>query len=311
MKPEDVKALRCPETGQPLRWFGALDARGHLLIGRLDTEGDGPSGGTEGDGPSGGTGGGGATWPVSNGIPNLFREAAVSKRDRFMRSIYNRTSALHDPAVKVLLPLFQHRRETEDQLREAYLPRMALGALPKDRPARILEVSVGTGANLPRLWRHLPKGQAVEVWGLDLSAGMVAEGRRKGRITWDGPPDAPQQAVRVVLGDAHHLPFADGYFDRVFHVGGINGFGDIDQALREMARVARPGTPIVVVDEQLDASRPANLWHRLTFKAVTFYDSEPHSPVRRLPAEAQILADEQPSRFFYALTWCMPGAART
>lgn len=291
MKPEDVKALRCPETGRALRWHGALDARGHLLSGRLDAEG------------------GGATWPVSNGLPSLYREATVSKRDRFMRAIYNRTSALHDPAVKVLLPLFQHRRETEGQLREAYLGRMELSKLPTDRPARILEVSVGTGANLPRLWRRMPAGQAVEVWGLDLSAGMVAEGRRKGRISFEGPQGSPEQAVRVVLGDAHQLPFADGYFDRVFHVGGINGFGDVAQALSEMARVARPDTPIVVVDEQLDASRPANLWHRLTFKAVTFYDSEPRSPVHRLPSGAHLVADEQPSRFFYALTFRMPAAS--
>lgn len=96
---------------------------------------------------------------------------------------------------------------------------------------RVLEVSVGTGANLPHLARHI--GPAGEIIGLDLSAGMMKVAReRYQRLA---------VPVRFVRGDACHLPFASDSFDAVFHFGGLNTFGDIPGALREMVRVARPG----------------------------------------------------------------------
>jgi ubiquinone/menaquinone biosynthesis C-methylase UbiE len=50
-------------------------------------------------------------------------------------------------------------------------------------------------------------------------------------------------------GEAERLPFRDAIFDVVFHVGGINFFNDRARAIREMIRVARPGTRIVIADE--------------------------------------------------------------
>ncbi|KKK91698.1 hypothetical protein LCGC14_2710340, partial [marine sediment metagenome] len=38
-------------------------------------------------------------------------------------------------------------------------------------------------------------------------------------------------------------------FDVVFHMGGINFFNDKAQAIREMVRVAKAGTKLVIVDE--------------------------------------------------------------
>jgi len=58
-----------------------------------------------------------------------------------------------------------------------------------------------------------------------------------------------RQAALLVQGAAEHLPFVDRAFDSVLHMGGINFFNDKAQALREMVRVAKPGTKIVIVDE--------------------------------------------------------------
>ncbi len=279
MTPADAAHLRCPQTGAPLRFDGTLDARGHLATGHLRPPGAGP------------------TWRVLDGLPRLYREAQVARADRFMRRFYDGLPRAHDPAVKVLLPLLQGFSETEDRLRDAYIARLDLGSLPTDRPVHILEVGVGTGANLPRVRAALPPGADVRLWGLDLSAGMIGRLRASGRAT----------DVRLLIGDAHHLPFAPQHFDRVFHVGGINGFGDARRALAEMARVARPGTPIVVCDEQLDPSRDHSWFHRLAFQAVTFYDDDPRAPTHLLPPGARVIADEQPTRFFYSLTWTQPG----
>ena len=279
---DDVARLRCPEGGGRLSFEGTAPG-GWLEHGRL-VRGDG--------GPS---------WPVIDALPRLYRDEQVVGPDRLMRHIYDGLPRLHDPVVKYTLPLFQ-TGGTEGQLRNAYLQRIAFGSLqPRadGQPVRILEVSVGAGANIPLIYRDLPAGLPVELWGLDLSVGMMAVTRRKLARN-------PAWRVRLVAGDAHHLPFDDHSFDRVFHVGAIGGFNDPAAALAEMGRVARPGSPIVVVDERLDPSRRHRLLHRLAFRAITFYDDDPHAPVEQLPPRAVDVRDEQISRFYYCLSFRMP-----
>ena len=67
--------------------------------------------------------------------------------------------------------------------------------------------------------------------------------------------EALQCPVHFVRADACHLPFADDTFDAVFHFGGLNTFGDVAAALREMVRVAKRGAPIVAGDEGMSESR--------------------------------------------------------
>jgi ubiquinone/menaquinone biosynthesis C-methylase UbiE len=116
-------------------------------------------------------------------------------------------------------------------------------------------------------------------------------------------------SVRLLMTDAHALPFPDHSFDRVFHVGGISGYRDIRKALAEMARVAVPGTPVVVVDEQLDPAYRWSPYHRLAFFSITFYDPGSHCPTELLPEGAEGIIEEQISRFYYCLTFRMPPAA--
>ena len=116
-----------------------------------------------------------------------------------------------------------------------------------DAPAggRVLEVAVGTGANLPFLSRLVgPEGQII---GADLSMAMIDVARRRARSL--------PSSVYFVRADACHLPFADDTFDAVFHFGGLNMFGDVGAALREMVRVAKPGAPIVAGDEGMSEAR--------------------------------------------------------
>ena len=59
----------------------------------------------------------------------------------------------------------------------------------------------------------------------------------------------------LFLGTAEALPFKDESFDSVFHIGGINFFSDKRRAIEEMIRIARPGTNIVIVDENERGAR--------------------------------------------------------
>lgn len=136
-----------------------------------------------------------------------------------------------------------------------------------------LEVSAGTGTNLPLLREYV--GREGRVIGLDISAGMLRRSRRRrGRRV---RPD-------LVLGDAERLPFRDSSFDAVLHHGGIAEFGDKRAALAEMARVAKEGGKVVVCDPGLPPDRPARWINRLLLKLQPLYASPP--PVDLLPAEA-------------------------
>ena len=85
--------------------------------------------------------------------------------------------------------------------------------------------------------------------------------------------------------NASFLPFRDGVFDAVIHVGGINTFEEKARALSEMFRVARPGARIVVVDEGLEPRMRKSLAGRFLLRTNILYASEP--PVDEVPDEAE------------------------
>lgn len=117
--------------------------------------------------------------------------------------------------------------------------RQVLRYLP-DRPtARVLEVGIGDGENLPRL----PAGW--EVYGVDVARNRLA----------DCVARFPRTAGRLAWAEAERLPFEDESFDAVFTVGGINYFREPAAALREMRRVSRPGATLVAADERPDLYR--------------------------------------------------------
>ena len=280
MKVADAGTLACPACRGRLTFEGTL-ASDELHQGVLRCAQCGPR------------------WPVRDGVPLLVDEARVRRADRCMRVLYDWLAPLHDPLTRALFPPLQGT--SEGAARDRYMSRLELPALqPRHgERLRILEVGVGAGANLALLDRDLPPDLDVELWGLDLSLGMLARCRRR-------LARSPGRPAHLLIADAHALPFPDACFDRVFHVGGIGGYGDPSRGLAEMARVARPGTPILVVDEQLDPAHRASPFHRAVFRALTFYTSDSTSPVGHLPPGATDVVSEQVSRYYYGLTFRMP-----
>lgn len=287
----DVKRLKCP----------ASNCEGHLTFrgstgAPIDGSDDRPlAWGTLDCGECG------SAWPVSWGCPDLVEAGSITGSDWLLRPIYDFIAPTHDAGVDCVLPLIQYPDPHGG--RERYIERMQLDALESagTEPIRILEVGIGAGANLPLLQQHLPLDVDVELWGLDLSRGMLLQCALRTEWLYAIP------RVRLLLGDAHNLPFQDDQFDRVFHVGAINGYRDPTVALREMARVARPKTPIVVVDEELDPKRDHALCHRIAFSSLTWFDSNPRAPKHLVPKECLASAKVTPvSRFYYCLTFEKP-----
>jgi SAM-dependent methyltransferase len=110
---------------------------------------------------------------------------------------------------------------------------------------RLVDCGCGTGHNLQLLRPH---GRAV---GFDLSPTGLVRARATG--------------VTVVRGDVTHIPLASGTFDVATSFDVLQCVeADVD-AVREMARIVRPGGVVVVTLAALDALRGdhAEVWQEV------------------------------------------------
>jgi len=238
----------------------------------------------------------GHIWRVKDGIPNLADRTRFSRKDMLWDVVFDLFAPLHDLSVDYLLPVLQYPDDgqREDYIRAMKLKRsdMQTGSFPK----RVLEVASGPGGNLPLIRRKGRRTEALDVWAVDLNRTMVEE-------CADTHRDERGSVLRLAEADAHDLPFADSVFDRVLHVGGINIYRDARRALAEMARVSKPGTPIVVVDEGLDKSRDNNLLHKAAFCWLTSLDEFSEAPVHLIPSDCKSVGVSYPSRFYYCMVY--------
>lgn len=145
--------------------------------------------------------------------------------------------------------------------------RAALNLRPGER---VLDVGAGTGVSTEVLARS-----GAYAVGADLSLGMLAAGRRA------------RPAVPLLAGDALRLPFADATFDAVTISFALRNVVDTEAALREFARVTRPGGRLVVCE----LSHPTNLIFRTAYLSYL---------MRWLPAAARVVSSN-PDAYVYLI----------
>jgi ubiquinone/menaquinone biosynthesis C-methylase UbiE len=169
----------------------------------------------------------GERFPVRDGIPAFLKPEDLTGDNGKYNHLYQVIGGFYDDIQRVFIALKGFNRRVYF---ESYMG--LLEAKPGDS---VLETSVGTGLN----FKYLPRG--VRLSGLDLSPEMLVNCQANLR-RW-------QMDADLYLGNAESLPFADSSFDVVFHVGGINFFNDRARAIREMIRVAKPGSLLLIADE--------------------------------------------------------------
>ena len=160
----------------------------------------------------------------------------------------------------------------------------AIAALDIRPGDRVLDVGTGHGRSLAELARHVAKGY---VTGVDPSPLMVkAAARRNHTLVRSGRVD-------VVRADTARLPFDDARFDRVLCVHVVYFWEDRDVALREIARVMKPGAKLALAfrtsaNSAAVSAFPADVYR---FPALEQFCAELAAAGLRVEAGETILAD--------------------
>jgi demethylmenaquinone methyltransferase/2-methoxy-6-polyprenyl-1,4-benzoquinol methylase len=160
---------------------------------------------------------------------------------------------------------------------------------------RVLDVATGTGDLAFALARVV--GPDGEVVGADFSEQMLEIARRKADA---GGAEAGSAPVRFEQANALLLPHASDEFDAATVGFGVRNFSDLDQGLRELARVVRPGGHVVILEMTTPQRRPLSTFFKLWFDRVVpllgrvagdsdAYTYLPNS-VRRFPGPEELAA---------------------
>jgi ubiquinone/menaquinone biosynthesis C-methylase UbiE len=227
----------------------------------------------------------GEHFPIRNGIPAFLQPEDLTGDNGKYNHLYEVIGGFYDDTQRV----FSAFRGIG--LDSYFLNYMSL--LDVKAGDSVLETSVGTGLN----FKYLPAG--VQLSGLDLSAEMLTRCQANLR-RWGLEAD-------LYLGNAEHLPFADSTFDVVYTAGALNFFSDRSAAIREMIRVAKPGSQLMIEDETEEYVK--STYDKIPYTSKFYGNREKPVtvPVDLVPAEMQdvrvhMLKDGK----FYAITFRKP-----
>ena len=211
----------------------------------------------------------GHIWSVSSGIPSLVYPPIAEEDAKWIKD-YDSMAENYDDMIKLYGDWLGIDMMKE---RENFFH-----FIPIEGPVRIIDVSIGTGANFMALYNYF-KAQMdrFDLHGMDLSKGMLEVASEK--FTKNDLP------VCLTHGSVFNLPYRKNWFDIVLHSGGINTFSDISGALREMLRITNKDGIVIVVDEGLSPHKRETEEGKAIMKANTLFSARP--PLKYIPDKAR------------------------
>ena len=162
--------------------------------------------------------------------------------------------------IAAMFDAIAHRYDRLNRLLSAGLDRRwrrrAVAAAAVPAGGRVIDVCTGTADLAIAACRgDAPPGAVL---GVDFAGAMLAIGRRKVRASGLGG------RVRLVRGDACRLPCASAAMDAATVGFGIRNVVDPARAVREIARVLKPGGRLAILEfgePRLPVIRGAYLWY--------------------------------------------------
>jgi demethylmenaquinone methyltransferase / 2-methoxy-6-polyprenyl-1,4-benzoquinol methylase len=185
----------------------------------------------------------GSASTAPDATPGTLEEAQV-------RAMFDRIAGLYDRMNTVMTAGLHHQWRR----RAADLASLSPGE-------RALDVATGTGDLALELAERVSPGG--EVVATDFSERMLELARVKAKT--HSPPGAE---IVIQAANALELPFGDGEFDAATVGFGARNFSDLEQGLREMARVVRPGGRVVVLEITTPRRPPLSLFFELWFDRI-------------------------------------------
>lgn len=139
-------------------------------------------------------------------------------------------------------------RAEEMEQRHVDIGRQVLEGMPVKPGMQLLDLGCGGGWATRLLGKKAPGAQAI---GVDVSPGMIAKAEALSDWT---------SRARFERMPFEALTFADRRFDRVFSMEALYYAADLDVALREVARVTKPGGTLDVLVDRYKESPATERW---------------------------------------------------
>ncbi len=126
------------------------------------------------------------------------------------------------------------------------------------QPKSILDIATGTGD----LAINLAETNADKIIGLDISSGMLEIGKEKiKRKNLDSK-------IEMVLGDSENMPFENNTFDAITVAFGVRNFETLENGLKEILRVLKPGGTFVILETSMPTKTPYKQGYKFYTKNI-------------------------------------------
>ncbi|WP_298536062.1 bifunctional demethylmenaquinone methyltransferase/2-methoxy-6-polyprenyl-1,4-benzoquinol methylase UbiE [uncultured Algibacter sp.] len=128
----------------------------------------------------------------------------------------------------------------------------------ESHPETILDIATGTGD----LAINLVETNASKIVGLDISSGMLEIGKDK--IKKKGL----DSKIEMILGDSENMPFDNNSFDAIAVAFGIRNFETLENGLKEILRVLKPGGTFIILETSVPTKTPFKQGYNLYTKNI-------------------------------------------
>jgi len=125
-------------------------------------------------------------------------------------------------------------------------------------PDNVLDIATGTGD----LAINLAETSAKKIIGLDISSGMLDVGKQKIKAK------NLDQKIDMVIGDSENMPFDDNTFDAITVAFGVRNFETLENGLKDILRVLKPGGIFVILETSVPTKFPFKQGYQFHSKVI-------------------------------------------